>query len=249
MTEIEFIVDFHKDAERQGPGSAEETKKALDLIDISNKADLKIADIGCGTGAQTITLAQNTNSHVVAVDIFKIFLDKLSDKAQEVGLQNRITPLVQSMEALDFRENEFDIIWSEGAIYNMGFENGVRAWRRFLKPEGYLAVTEISWITDSRPEELENYWKKMYPGIGTISNNINALEKNGYTSIAHFILPSYCWIDNYYNPMQDRFEAFLENHDHSELAQKIVESEKKEIALYNAFKDFYGYVFYIAKKK
>ena len=59
MTEIELIVDFHKEAERQGPGSPSETIKALNFIKIDKNQKLKIADIGCGSGGQTITLAQN----------------------------------------------------------------------------------------------------------------------------------------------------------------------------------------------
>jgi hypothetical protein len=39
-----------------------------------------------------------------------------------------ITTLNCSMDALPFDEGEFDVIWSEGAVYNMGFEAGVSAW-------------------------------------------------------------------------------------------------------------------------
>ena len=36
------------------------------------------------------------------------------------------------MDALDFPEHNFDIIWSEGAIYIMGSEAGLRQWKPML---------------------------------------------------------------------------------------------------------------------
>ena len=249
MTELELIIDLHKDAERQGPGSSVETKKALDFIGFDKTANLQIADIGCGSGSQTMVLAENTNGHITAIDLFPEFLERLKEKAQERGFGNRIETMKKSMDDLPFHEEKFDVIWSEGAIYNMGFENGIQNWSKFLKKGGYLAVSEISWITNERPIELEEHWKKEYPEIDTVSNKIKVLERNGYVPVAHFILPTYCWIDNYYKPMQHRFDAFIARNHEVELAKNIVEAEKKEIEIYNKYKDFYSYGFYIAQKR
>jgi ubiquinone/menaquinone biosynthesis C-methylase UbiE len=249
MTEIELIINLHLDAERQGPGSPQETKKALDLIELDKSEPLKIADIGCGSGSQTITLAQNTKGLITAVDLFPEFLKKLDEKVRNLNLESRVTTAVQSMENLQFNNDELDLIWSEGAIYNIGFEEGIKNWRRFLKPGGYLAISEISWITDSRPEELEAYWLNEYPQIDTIANKIRLLENNGYSPTAHFILPPYCWLDNYYKPMQERFDAFLNRYKNSELARQIVDNEKNEIRIYEKFKKYYSYGFYITQKQ
>jgi len=249
MTEIELIIDLYKHTVRQGPGSATETKKALNLIGIGKTDNIRIADIGCGTGAQTIDLAENTNGHITAVDIFPEFLDALKKKAEERGYDNRIETVSESMDNLNFSQEEFDLMWSEGAIYNMGFKEGVREWRKFIKTGGFLAVTEISWISHSRPREIENHWNTEYPQIDTIANKTAVLEENGYTPYAHFIIPPYCWIENFYKPLQACFDSFINRNADSELAQKIIENEKKEIALYNKYNAYYGYVFYIAQKR
>src|SRR6056297_2130329 len=144
MTELEYIIDLHKDSNRQGPGSKEETLRALSFIKLPDNRQLKIADIGCGTGAQTITLAQNTNSQITAVDLFPAFLDKLCENSEKLGLSNKIITLEKSMDQLSFMAEEFDMIWSEGAIYNIGFENGLKKWNTFLKPGGFLAISEIT---------------------------------------------------------------------------------------------------------
>ena len=248
MTGLELLVDFHKDAERQGPGSSFETKKALNFININKDHKLKIADIGCGSGAQTITLAQNIEGQITAVDLFPEFLDKLKLRSEELGIKGRITTLKKSMEDLPFDNEEFDIIWSEGAIYNMGFEAGIKKWKDYLKTGGYIAVSEITWTTNSRPGEIEEYWNKEYPEIDTASNKIKILEKNGYSPIGYFILSQNSWIDNYYKPIEKRFSAFLQKHNNSEMARNIVEREKEEIRKYLKYKDYYSYGFYIAKK-
>jgi ubiquinone/menaquinone biosynthesis C-methylase UbiE len=248
MTELELIVDLHKDAERQGPGSKQETLKALEFTGLSKSKNLKIADIGCGTGTPTIHLAQHTQADITGVDIFPEFLNKLDKKATELGLQNRVSTHKASMDNLPFKEGQFDIIWSEGAIYNMGFEAGVRDWRRFIKPGGYLCVSEVTWITDQRPKKIEEFWQQEYPEIDKASNKIRFLEENGFTLAGYFYLTEDSWVKNYYNPMNARFTPFLERHNHSDRAKRLVEVHRAEIEQYHTYKEFYSYGFYVARK-
>jgi SAM-dependent methyltransferase len=250
MTEadIQLLVDFYKVGARQGPGSQEVTLQALALTGIEKGSDIEIADIGCGTGGQTITLAQHTSGTITGIDLFPGFLDILERQAKALGIADRIKTKVQSMDQLDFEEESLDVIWSEGAIYNIGFEKGVNDWRPFLKPGGYLAVSEISWITSSRPREIQDFWEAAYPEIGAISEKIAALEQSGYTPVAHFILPPHCWTDNYYDPLEGRFASFLEQYPNVPMALQLVEETKEEIALYKKYKDYYSYGFYLAKK-
>ena len=247
MTELELIIDFHKSAERQGPGSKEETLKALKLTGLSQTSGLKIADIGCGAGSQTLTLAENISGNIIAVDLFDEFLDELNARAISSGVQDRIRTLNCSMEDLPF-EAELDIIWSEGAIYNMGFRSGVNKWKDHLKPGGILAVSEAIWLTSSRPEDIDEFWNREYPEIDTNSEKIRVLEESGYSVEGNFVVSESSWIDNYYIPMEHRFADFLEKHQNSELASKIVEEHKAEIELYHKYKAYYSYGFYIAKK-
>jgi len=248
MTELDLIIDLHKNSERQGPGSENDTLKALEFLNLPSDQKMKVADIGCGSGGQTITLAKNLNGQIIAVDLFPDFLDELNDKSRKLGLTDKIVTLEKSMDDLPFNESEFDLIWSEGAIYNIGFENGLKKWKEYLKVGGYLAVSEITWITQSRPQEIEEFWKEEYPEIDISSNKIKQLENNGYSLVGYFYLNQDSWIENYYKPMQARFENFLKRNDNSELAKKVAEDNQAEIDLYQKFKEYYSYGFYIAKK-
>lgn len=246
--ELQLLIDLHGDTPRQGPGSPDETRKAMALAGIDESRSIQIADIGCGSGAQTLTLAENSNARITAVDLFPEFLERLQRDARAAGLQERVTTLEASMDNLPFADEELDVAWSEGAIYNIGFEEGIKQWRRFLKPGGYLVASEVSWITGARPAEIEEYWAGQYPQIDTISGNIRKLEQQGYSPTAHFILPEYCWTEHYYGPLQERFPSFLSRHGHSDAAKAVVESEKREIGMYEKYKGYYSYGFYIGQK-
>lgn len=248
MTELELIIDLHKNSDRQGPGSEKDTLKALEFLNLPSDHNLKVADIGCGSGGQTITLAQNLNGQVTAVDLFSEFLNELNEKSQKLGLTDKIVTLEKSMDDLPFKEGEFDLIWSEGAIYNIGFENGLKKWKGYLKVGGYLAVSEITWITPSRPKEIQEFWEAEYPEVDTASNKIRQLENNGYSLLGYFYLSQDSWIETYFKPMQARFESFLKRNNNSELARKVVADNQAEIDLYQKFKDYYSYGFYVARK-
>jgi SAM-dependent methyltransferase len=215
---------------------------------LSKRQRLRIADIGCGTGASTLVLARALDARIVAVDFLSEFLDVLRARAVEAGLGDRIETVNASMDAMPFEADGLDAIWSEGAVYNIGFENGVRTWRPFLKPGGILAVSELTWLTANRPTELEEHWCRHYPEVGTAASKLAVLERNGYAPIGYFALPEHCWLDGYYRPMQQRFPAFLARHASSDAARALVAAETSEIDLYERHRAFVSYGFYLARK-
>ena len=247
--EIDFalINEFFIELERQGPGSREETIRALSFIPgLSNRT--KIADLGCGTGFQTMVLAEKTEATITALDLFAGSIDKLNARAESLGLQERVRGIVGSMDDLQFQDEEFDIIWSEGAIGNIGFERGLAHWKRFLKKEGYVAVTYESWFTDERPAEIEKWWTDAVPGISTIAHNISIMQKTGFIPAAAFVLPETCWTENYFAPQKARHEEFLKKHPGNKTAENMIAFMRREAELYSKYKEYYGYVFYVGRK-
>jgi SAM-dependent methyltransferase len=245
---LELLLDLHLDGDRQGPGSDAQTRQAIALAGLPRDRRLAIADIGCGTGASTLVLAQELDAQVTAVDFLPPFLKRLRERAQAQGLDGTITTVDASMDALPFDDGSLDVIWAEGAIYNIGFEHGVQAWRRFLKPGGVLAVSELTWLTAQRPEPLQAHWNAEYPEVATASAKLAVLERHGYTPIGYFVLPAECWLEGYYGPMQRRFDRFLAAHGNSEAALAVVAAEAHEIALYTENQAFVSYGFYVARR-
>lgn len=247
MDELTLLADLHKAGLRQGPGSPDVTRRAMVLAGLDGSRPLEIADIGCGTGGASLELARMLDARITAVDFLPSFLDVLRQRAQAQGL-GRIMTLEASMDALPFTDASFDVIWSEGAVYNMGFEAGIAAWKRFLKPGGKLVLSEITWTTAARPQTITDYWTAQYLEIDTASAKLAVLERHGYRPEGYFLLPPCCWQEHYYGPLRERFPAFLDRHGHSPQAAAIVAAEEKEMALYQKYGQFYSYGMYVAAK-
>lgn len=247
MDFLKLLADFYKDAERQGPGSDECTLKALSYIPTIGKIE-NILDIGCGTGAQTTVLAKNTNAKITAIDIFETFLEVLNKKIAKQPYEDRVKTIKMEMEKLDFPEKSFDLIWAEGSIYIIGFEKGLNQWKKYLKDGGYLVASEISWLREERPHEIEDYWNKNYPEISGIEEKIQLIEKCGYSCVDHFTLPETCWTDRFYKYNIGNSEAFLRKYKYAPEVKEFVKGNLEEAELYNKYQDYYSYVFYIMKK-
>jgi SAM-dependent methyltransferase len=245
--DFNLICEYFSTMERQGPGSPEVIIKALSFIDNLSPASL-IADIGCGTGGQTMVLGQHAPGLITGIDLFPAFIDLFNINAGKLNLQGRINGVVGSMENLPFKDEELDLVWSEGAIYNIGFERGLKEWRKFLKKGGYIAVSEASWFTEERPSEIDEFWHDAYPEIDTIPNKVAQLQKAGYIPVASFILPEHCWTDNFYVPQVEIQEAFLKKYAGNKTVEEFIASERHESQLYYRYREYYGYVFYIGRK-
>ncbi|MCG8320522.1 MAG: class I SAM-dependent methyltransferase [Cytophagales bacterium] len=245
--DFNLICEYYSNVERQGPGSTEVTIKALSFIENLSTASY-IADIGCGTGSQTMVIAQHTPGKITGVDLFPDFINLFNSNADKLNLKERVKGIVGSMHNLPFQHEELDLIWSEGAIYNIGFERGLNEWRKFLKTGGYIAVSEVSWFTDERPNEIDEFWMDAYPEIDTIPNKVEQMQKAGYIPVATFILPENCWIEHFYAPQVPVQEAFLKKHVGNKVAEDFIANQQYEMQLYDQYKAFYGYVFYIGKK-
>ena len=86
---MELICEYFMELERQGPGSPESTIKALGFID-NFSSDLKIADLGCGIGGQTMILANIFTGNIIGLDIFPEFINIFNENAKKLNLQDRI---------------------------------------------------------------------------------------------------------------------------------------------------------------
>ena len=140
---FEIFWDVQRGLPRQGPGSEASTLEALALC-AGLPERLALLDIGCGPGMQTVALAKAlADGHLMAVDIHQEYLDELKERAKAARVAERIDILAGDMHALPFPPQSFDLIWSEGAAYIMGFGKALVAGKRFLKTNGYIAVSEL----------------------------------------------------------------------------------------------------------
>jgi SAM-dependent methyltransferase len=242
-----IFFEIHSDLPREAPGDDVSTARALALASgLPHRPD--VLDVGCGPGAQTLVLTRATSGLVAAVDNHAPFLDDLRRRAALAGLAERVRPVRASMFDLPFRDAAFDLIWAEGAIYIMGFDNGLLSWRRFLRPDGWVGVSEIAWLRDDPPQELIDFWKAGYPAIRTVAENLAAIRDSGYKTAGHFALPASSWWDSYYAPVMDKVARLKDKYRGDAEAEGILDQETMEIDISQKYSDYYGYVFFVMKR-
>lgn len=231
---MDLLIESHLRLKRQGPGSTEMTLKALSFVELPVGA--QIADLGCGTGGQTMILAQNTNSsNITGVDFIPAFVEVFNGNAKKLSLQERVHSIVGSIDALAFEKESLDLIWSEGVIDSLGFGKMLTYWNGFLKKSGYVVVTCPSWLSDERPDEVQKFWSDAGSGMDSIESNIVTLQECGYQLTAAFVLPESCWTKNYYTPRKAAEHQLLKKYPGSEAVTEYVRSMAYEVELYNKF--------------
>ena len=241
---MNIFFELHQDLPREAPGDDASTRKALSLLtDLPSQP--WVLDVGCGPGMHTLVLAKETGGRIVAVDTHRPFLDTLRRSAGAAAIHDRIAIVNTSMYALPFSDHSLDAVWSEGAIYIIGFERGLREWQRLLKPRGYVVVSELSWLRPQPPDEIAEFWKAGYPAMRGVQESVELGRAAGYRPVAHFTLPESSWWDNYYRPLEQRIASLRARYSENAEICRLLENESVEIALFRKYPDWYGYVFFV----
>jgi SAM-dependent methyltransferase len=232
---------------RQGPGDDASTLRALSLI--PQKDQIRdILDMGCGTGVPTLTLAAHTTAKITALDNFPLFLQTLEQRASDKGLDGRIRCVEGDMAKPEFAPASFDLIWSEGAIAAMGFEQGFSVWRPLLRDQGCVAVTDLCWFAPDPPAEIFSYLTGFYPEMPSLSAALAAIVRAGYRLIEHFRLPSESWWTEYYFPLEAEIARQRTQHADDPQALELLDMLQHEVNMYRKYSVHYGYAFFIAQK-
>jgi cyclopropane fatty-acyl-phospholipid synthase-like methyltransferase len=239
--EIEALIRLHDGLDRLGPGDDAFTLALIDDLPPLPPSP-RALDLGAGTGAGALLLAERLGARVVAVDFASSFLERLTDRAEARGVADRIRAV-----RADFADvsalGVFDLLWSEGAAYNLTFPGALAAWRAALAPTGVAVLSELTWRDGPRPSAADAFWRAAYPTLGTEAENRAHAAAAGFRVVEVRWLPNRCWLDNYYAPLAARMAALRPATDPS-LSQALEDTEA-EIALFRACGDAWGYAFYV----
>ena len=239
--------EIHKGLPRQGPGDDAHTRRAFHAVG-TLPADPVVVDVGCGPGMQTLELARLVEAPVIAFDTHEPFLRELRQRATAEGLADMIDARVGDMNDLPLDSGSVDLLWSEGAIYLIGFEQGLTTWRPLLSPTGAVAVTEATWLKRGAPDELRRFWNDAYPAMTDREENVRTVERCGYRLVQQFTLPADAWWTHYYDPLVARMSALRARHADDPEALAGLDEEALEIELFRRYHDYYGYVFYVMRR-
>jgi SAM-dependent methyltransferase len=233
---------------RQGPGDDLSTQKAFQkLSELPEHPE--ILDVGCGAGKQTIVLAKLTSGNITALDNHPPFIEALKRNLSQAGYPDRVKCVVGDMAAMDFKEASFDLIWSEGSVFIMGFAKGLAYWKKFLRPNGYIVISDLVWFKQDAPQEVRDFFAKIDPNIKYYKDIYPLIDSAGYKLIDYFPLPDESWLTNYYAPLKKVLTEKKLKYRGDPAAQAIFDPLELETQMYKKYHAYYGYGFYIMQNR
>ena len=201
------------------------TRKAFQLLPQTDKP--RILDIGCGSGVPTMELARLSNGQVTGLDINQPPLDRLARKIKKARISDRVKTLKCSILDMEFPDESFDIIWAEGSIHVIGFERGLREWKRFLKPNGFLAIHDEK---------------------GNMPEKIAQISSCGYELLDYFTLDKEIWWTEYFAPLEKLIDDAQIKYADDPKALAEVDNSQWEIDMFKKNPELNSSAFFVMKR-
>ncbi len=242
----EIFFEVYESLPRQGPGNRASAAKALGLCRKLRECPA-ILDLGCGTGGQTLQLAELTSGSIVAIDSHALSIERLQAAVMERGLSQRVSAIAGDMACPEQPPESFDLIWSEGALYSIGLRNALHVCHGLLRPGGYLVFTDAIWRKENAPPEVKAGFDKDYPTMGWLDDDVAAIRDCGFELIGHFTLPDEAWWEDFYTPMEARIAELRGKYADDVEASAILDQLAEEPEMHRRYSDFYAYEFFVAR--
>ena len=230
--------------EKLGPGGNTHTLHVLRLLPKQRFG--VIVDAGCGTGRQTLALAKELNTLVDAVDSHEPFLNDLARRAVEAGVEHLVQAHCMDMKDIPSVFPHIDLLWSEGAAYNIGFANALTVWASAIEPGGFAVVSELSWLRERVPDPVREFFLSGYPDMQSVEQNVAAAQNAGYKVLTTYTLPDEAWVEGYYDIVGPRAKALLDHPDPG--VRDFAAETVKEIETFERSEGSYGYVFFALQR-
>jgi ubiquinone/menaquinone biosynthesis C-methylase UbiE len=139
------------------PGGPEEVARVIEGLDLAGKS---VLDIGCGSGAITLSLLRDHGAkHVTGIDVESDVCDAARQRAKAAGAQDGITILQVTPGPFDFPDQTFDVVFSKDSIIHIPDKEFLAAEAfRILRPGGWFAASDWLISHDGTPSaDMQDY--------------------------------------------------------------------------------------------
>ena len=116
----------------------------------------RILDLGCGTGSGALALTRRFGAaDVIAVDMSAPLLARLSEKARDLGLVNRIRTVEADLDGVWPTIDTVDLAWASNSLHHMSDPDRVLVdVFATIRPGGLLAVAEMESFPRFLPDDI-----------------------------------------------------------------------------------------------
>jgi len=201
------------------------TRKAFRMLPQMDRP--RILDIGCGSGVSTLELARLSRGNVIGIDIDQPALNKFARRIKEAGLTDRIQVINCSMFDMDFPDESFDVVWAEGSIYAIGFERGLREWKRLLKTGGAMVVHDEQ---------------------GNVREKLEQISNCGYELLGYFTLSKETWWTEYFAPLEKLVNETRTKYPYDQSVLEEIQQAEVELDMYKKYPKRNSSVCFVMKK-
>jgi SAM-dependent methyltransferase len=243
----EIFFEVYENLPRQGPGNRTCAVRALGFCRELPESPA-VLDLGCGVGGQTLQLAELTSGSIVAIDSHAPSIERLKAAVAERGLSQRVDALIGDIAGPGLPLGGFDLVWSEGALYNIGLREALGVCHGLLRPGGYLAFTDAVWRKENPPPEVKAGFELDYPTMGWLDDDVAAILDCGFELVGHFTLPDEAWWDDFYRPMERRIAELRVKYAADAEASAILDQIAEEPEMHRRYSDVYAYEFFVARR-
>ena len=172
-------------------------------------------------------LAKLSDGEVTGIDIDQSCIDEFNRKIKEENLAGRVKAIKLSLFEMKFPDETFDIVWSEGVIRPIGFEASLKAWRRLLKPDGYLVI---------------------HYQVSRVADALSRIPQHGYKLADTLSLPEDAWWTEFYKPIEEKMDTLLHKYRNNSEALKLLDQYKTEMDMVKKNPSNFSCAFYIMRK-
>jgi SAM-dependent methyltransferase len=244
----EIFLEVYESLPRQGPGNRACAEQALGLCPDLPRSPA-VLDLGCGVGGQTLHLVELLPGAIItAIDSHPSSIERLQAIVAERGLPDRVRPVVGDMAQPGLPPEHFDLIWSEGALYNIGIEPALGVCRSLLRPRGHLVFTDAVWRKENPPPEVKSSFDLDYPTMGRDPDVLAAIGKTGFSLVDHFTVSDDAWWDDFYTPMEQRITELRGTYTGDGESVGVLDQLAQEPDRHRRHSDYYAYEFFVARR-
>lgn len=122
-------------------GGAASIDRLAELCQLGQES--RVLVVGCGTGGNSCYLANKYGCQIVGIDIAEHMIKHAQERAENLGLTDRVVFRVGDAYDLEFPDDSFDVVLT---VFVSQFLDPGRAYPGFLRvlgPGGYMGINEM----------------------------------------------------------------------------------------------------------